>query len=34
MPLIDRRIFHEVAYDGPHETPEGLGYSFLTLERK
>ncbi|MGQ0742703.1 MAG: dihydrofolate reductase [Alphaproteobacteria bacterium] len=34
MPLIDRRIFHEVAYDGPHETAEGLGYAFLTLERK
>jgi dihydrofolate reductase len=34
MPLIDRRVFHEAAYDGPYETAEGLGYSFLTLERK
>jgi len=33
MPLIDRRVFHETAYDGPHETAEGLGYSFLTLDR-
>ncbi len=34
MPLIDRRVFFEAAYDGPHETAQGLGYSFLTLERK
>ena len=33
MPLIDRRVFHETAYDGPHETEAGLGYSFLTLDR-
>lgn len=34
MPLIDRRVFHETAYDGPYETAEGLGYSFLTLDRR
>ena len=34
MPLIDRRVFFEATYDGPHETTDGLGYSFLTLERK
>ena len=34
MPLVDRRVFHETAYDGPHETAEGLGYSFLTLDRR
>jgi len=33
MPLIDRRIFHEAACDGPHTNAEGLTYSFLTLER-
>lgn len=34
MPLIDRRIFDEIACDGPHRTEAGLGYSFLTLERR